>query len=296
MTSKTRSAFLPILLTCAGYACYNIGDVTLKLLLQKLHASQVMVVSGCVLIVFMAAYGALKEGKKAFRTNKPKAVLAHAVLYLGSVVANVLAFPHLQLTTFYTLVFTSPFMVALLSHYWLKDKMDKRAMAVILFGFCVILYIFRPGGGLLNVWALLILFSSFLYSCRMILVRQIGSGESRSFLFITSAVVSVVVGVAFLGDHYVPLDLTQWGLFLLTGFVSCTGLLCLGYAFQEAPSASVIAPYHYTQIIWGGLLGYYFFGDVPDTRTMVGAALLIAAGLYLIRHEMRKAAVKPPEV
>ena len=129
----------------------------------------------------------------------------------------------------------------------------------------------------------------------MVLVRYIGSGESRSYLFMSSAVLSVLTSVIYLGDHYIPLTLSQWGLFFLTGFVNSIGLLCLSYAFQEAPAASVIAPYHYTQIIWGALLGYYLFSDVPDYRTMIGAALLIGAGLYLIRHEMRKSALKPPE-
>ena len=53
-------------------------------------------------------------------------------------------------------------------------------------------------------------------------------------------------------------------------------------------SASVVAPYHYTQIVWGALLGYYLFGEVPDDRTILGAALIIAAGLYLLLSETRR--------
>ncbi len=300
MTSAAHAAsrkkiFLPILMTCAGYACYNVSDAATKSLLLKLHFSQVMMTSGAVLIFFMAVYGWMKDGKKAFRTNKPGLMLVHAVFYQLGAIANLIAFPHIQLTTFYTLVFTSPFMVALLSNYFLKDKIDRRGFGVILFGFCVILFIFRPGGGLLNVWSLLVLSNSFFYSCRMVLVRHIGAGESRSYMFMSCALLNILTGMACLGGHYVPLTLSQVGLFLLTGVASSTGLLCLSYAFQTASSSSVVAPYHYTQIIWGALLGYFIFSEVPDMRTMAGAALLILVSLYLIRHEMRKAALKPVE-
>jgi len=293
---QRKQALIPILMTCLGYACYNLNDAGVKTLLQKLHFSQTMLIANAIMIIMMAIYGWFSDGRKAFRTNKPGLMLVHALLAQAGSVCCVLALPHIQLTTFYTLVFTSPFCVALLSTYFLKDKLDKRCLAAILFGFCVVLYIFRPGGGMFSGWSLLILLNALLYSCRMILVRHIGAGESKAFMFMISSLVGVLVGVFFLGDHYVPLTWQDWCLFTGASLASAGGLLCIGYAFQAASSASVVAPYHYTQIIWGALLGYYLFGEVPDMRTMAGAALLIATGIYLIRHEMRKAALRPPEV
>ncbi len=290
-----KHALIPILMVCAGYACYNLTDAGLKTLLLRLHFSQAMMTSNAIMIILLAAYGWFGEGKKAFRTGKPGLMLVHALLAQAGSLCCILAFPHIQLTTFYTLVFTSPFCVALLSGYFLKDRLDKRCLAAILFGFCVILYIFRPGGGVFSVWSLLVLANSILYSFRMVLMRHIGTGESRAFMFMTSSLAGLLTGVFFLGDHYVPLTGRDWGIFAGVSLASAGGLLCIGYAFQTASSASVVAPYHYTQIIWGALLGFYFFGEVPEMRTMMGAAVLIATGIYLIRHEMRKAALTPPE-
>lgn len=298
-TTHHRKALLPILMTCAGYACYNLSDAASKQLVNpqggNLHFSQMMLTASALTAIVMVIYGWFTDGKKAFRTNKPGLVLVHALLAQTGSVVCYLSFPHITLTTFYTLVFTSPFMVALLSSWFLKDKIDRKCLAAILFGFCVVLYIYRPGGGLFSVWAMLILLNAVLFSCRMVLVRYIGSGESKAFLFMTSSLVGVLVGVFFLGDHYKPLVWTDWSLFSGLALASAGGLLCLGYAFQAAPSASVVAPYHYTQIIWGTLLGYFLFGDVPKLETLIGAALLISSGLYLINHERRKAALKPPE-
>jgi len=176
-----------------------------------------------------------------------------------------------------------------------KDKLDKRRLGVILFGFCVVLFIFHPGGNLLDIWSLLILVSSFAYSWQLLVVRHIGSGESRAFMYLCGYVMNILIGLVFLANHYVPLTSGEWTLLMGMGFIGAIGLLCISYAFQEAPSAAAVAPYHYTQIIWGALLGYYVFNEVPNTEVMVGAVLIILAGLYLIHHETRKAALKPVE-
>ncbi len=295
-----KKVIIPILLTCAGYACYNLSDAGTKQLVSptgsNLYFAQVMLTSATMIVFFMGLYGWFREGKKkAFRTKKPGLLLIRALMSQFNTLCNLFAFPHIHLTTFYTLVFTSPFWVALISAYFFKDKLDKRRMGVIMFGFCVILFLFRPGGNLFNGWALLILLSSFVYSWQLLVVRHIGSGESRSFMYLCGAVLNILVALPFLGAHYVPLTLNEWLIFIGVGFINSVGLLCVSYAFQEAPSASVVAPYHYTQIIWGALLGFYLFKEVPNPETMGGAVLLILAGLYLIRHETRKAALKPPE-
>jgi len=226
-------------MTCAGYACYNLSDAASKQLVNpegsNLHFSQMMLTVSAIMAVMMAVYGWFTDGRKAFRTNKPGLVLVHALLAQTGSVVCYMSFPHIELTTFYTLVFTSPFLVALIASWFLKDKIDSKCLAAILFGFCVVLYIFRPGGGLFSVWSMMILFNSLLYSFRMVLVRHLGSGESKGLLFMTSSLVGLLVGVFFLSDHYKPLTLEDWSLFAALALASCGGLLCLSYAFQAAP-------------------------------------------------------------
>lgn len=254
-----------------------------------------MITTGAINIFYMAIYGSLKDGRKTFRTNKPRLMFIRAALSQVTAFINLIALKHMQLTTFYTLVFTSPFLVALIAAYFFKDKLDKHRLLIILFGFCVILGIFHPGGKLFNGWTLLMLLSSFAYSWQLLVVRQIGSGESRAFMFMCGSAMNIMIALPFLGNHYVPLMPGEWALLMGMGFICMIGQMCIGYAFQEAPSASVVAPYHYTQIVWGALLGYYLFNEVPTVETMGGAVLLILAGLYLMHHETRKTALKPVE-
>lgn len=297
MTEAERHAYrkniiISVLMTCVGYAFFNIGDAGLKIIAGKFHFSQIFFVSSIIVILFMAAYGWKTEGKKAFQTRKPKLMLVRALMAQVVSLCNIAAMPHIQLTTFYTLVFTSPFWVVLLSAIFMQDKLEKRRLAVILFGFLVIVMVFRPGSGMFNVWSVLVLIGALIYSGQMVLVRHIGSTESRPFMLMCGAAMSFLISLPFLLTHYIPPTPYEWGLFLMMGLTGSIGLLSISYAFQAAPSASVIAPYHYTQIIWGALLGYFLFDEVPGTPLMVGAVLIIMAGLYLVHSETRRPILK----
>ncbi len=291
---RVKSVVVPILMACLGYASYNFSDAGCKALLEQYHIStvQVMLVASAVSIVFMTVYGWFREGKKSFRTNKPKLLLTRALLAQVNSVCNLLAFPHIHLTVFYTLIFTSPFWVALLSIVVMKEKADKRRIGVILFGFAVVMYIFHPGSGLFNVWSGLILLSAFAFACQLLIIRRIGPHESRALMINYGSVMNILIAVPFLGRHYVPLTAEEWLSFCGIGLAGCIGLLCISYAFQEASSSAVVAPCHYTQILWGAALGYYLFHEVPGMQTLVGAALLILSGVYLVRHERRRTMLK----
>lgn len=285
MTQKRT--LLAILLTCFGYACFNVGDAMIKLL-AEFHFSQIVLFNSGIIAVVMTAYG-FYRGRQSFHMLQPKLILLRAVLAMGCSVINAIALPHLTLTTFYTLIFTCPLWVALFSAFFLKEKLEPRRVAAIIAGFAIVLYIFQPGSGLWNAWSGMVLVSAFCFSAAMTVMRRMGEKESRVSIIVVGGLVSVLSVSPWIPSHFVVPDLPQWGAFTAMGLTGAIGMLALAYAFQIAPSAATVAPYHYTQIIWGALLGYFMFGDVPEHRTMVGALLLIAAGLYLLYGEARAA-------
>lgn len=282
-----KRTLLAILLTCFGYACFNIGDAMIKLL-TEFHFSQIVLFNSGIIAVVMTSYG-FYRGRQSFRILQPKLILLRAVLAMVCSVANAIALPHLTLTTFYTLIFTCPLWVALFSAFFLKEKLEPRRVAAIIAGFAIVLYIFQPGSGLWNAWSAMVLVSAFCFSAAMTVMRRMGEKESRVSIIVVGGLVSVLSVSPWIPSHFIVPDLPQLGAFTAMGLTGAIGMLALAYAFQIAPSAAAVAPYHYTQIIWGALLGYFMFGDVPEHRTMVGALLLIAAGMYLLYGEARAA-------
>lgn len=285
---RRKQTLIAILATCVAYAYFNIGDAGVKVLAAKYHFSQIIIFNCMFIILFMAVYGAVTQGRKAFVLHKPKWVFFRAALSVCVGVINTLSLPHIPLTTFYTLVFTSPFWVAIMSAVFLKEKMEKEKIAVIVLCFSVIVFIFRPGGGMFDIWAILILIGAFLYSCSMIVMRMLGPNESRTMIIGSGSAFSILACLPIIPFYYVTPTLYDMGIFFMNGVLGAIGIMCIAFGFQTAPSAATVAPYHYTQIFWGALLGYYLFGEVPDHRTMIGAAVIISAGLFLIWREARR--------
>jgi drug/metabolite transporter (DMT)-like permease len=281
-----------ILFVCAGYALFSVGDALTKLVAAKYHFMQMLFIQSVITMALAAAFGWAREGKKAFRTKKPGLMLARAAGATTVSLLNIIALPKVQMTTFYTVMFLSPFCVAVLAYFFLGDKMGRRRAAVILAGFSVVLFIFRPGGGLLNVWSAIVLASALCYSVQLVIMRVIGAGESRAFMIMAGMATSLLISAPFMPAHYVPPTMQDWLWFFLIGATSVGGLFCMIRGVQMAPSASVVAPYHYTQIFWGAFFGYFIFSDVPDTQTIAGAVLIILLGLYLLHSERRESALK----
>ena len=292
---QRQKTITAILLTCFSYGIFVIGDAVLKVLGAKFHFSEIVIINCSIIITCMALWTAMRDGKKGFVMLNRKLILFRAALSAAVGVCNILALPYIKLTTFYTLVFTSPLWVALLAMFFLKEKLEPRRLCVILTGFAAVLFVFHPGSDQFNVWTLLILTGAFFYSCSLVAMRKLGPRESRAMIIIMGSLVSMAFSAPFLPFHYVAPTTAEWGLFLIMGTVGAVGVAGIAYAFQNAPAASVVAPFHYTQMIWGALLGYFFFKEMPDDRVILGATCIIAAGLYLIFSETRRKP-KVPEI
>lgn len=285
LETTRRQTMMSIALICLGYAAFNIGDAMIKVL-HRFHFSQLVAINSGIIIILMTCYG-LYKGRGSFKMRNPRLIALRGVFSAVTGICNIIALPHITLTTFYTLIFTCPFWVAIFSSVFLDEKMNARRMSVIIAGFAIVLYIFQPGTGLWSLWSGLVLVGACSFSAGATVMRHLGAKESRVSIIIAGSATSFCLMLPFLPGHFMMPTFNEAMIFLLMGTTGAIGILSVAYAFQTAPSAATVAPYHYTQIVWGALLGYVLFGDVPEHRVMVGALLIIAAGLYLLYGETR---------
>jgi len=282
-----KIAVKSVISVCVAFAFYNISDAIVKELGSKFHFSQIFFSIYIVLFIIIALYGWKTEGKKAFKTKKIKSVTIYSFLVILTIFLNIKALPNIPLTSFYTIIFTSPLWVALLSAFFLKDKLSKERLGVILFGFLVIVFIYRPWNGNFTIWSLIVFANAFIGAATMVLLRHIGTSESKSFIMMSASFWAVIFSFPFLWGNYIEPNLWQYGLFFTNALVLAFAGLFIIYGFQHAPSAALVAPYQYTQIIWGALIGYFVFKEVPNIETIIGASLIILSGLYLIYSEKK---------
>jgi drug/metabolite transporter (DMT)-like permease len=199
----------------------------------------------------------------------------------------------MPLSEAYTLFFVAPLMITALSVPLLKESVDGRRWVAVLVGFGGVLIVLRPGFAGLNLMAVAVLIGATCYALNAISVRILGRTDSTaamSFWFI--AMVAVGAGLLALPD-WQPLRATDAAWLIGMGVTGALGQLLITEAFKCAP-VSIVAPFEYSTLFWGVLLDLVLWGDLPGPIVFVGAAVIVASGLYLIQRERTPPLVTPP--
>jgi drug/metabolite transporter (DMT)-like permease len=152
-------------------------------------------------------------------------------------------------------------------------------------GFVGVLIIVRPGTQGFHPALILSIVNAFLYALFNLVTRHLAAHDSpETTQFFSSVGATLAITPFALAAWQAPSGALQWLLLVGIGLAGGIGHYILAVAHRYAP-ASVLAPFLYQQIIWMVLLGYLAFGDVPDRAVVVGAAIVIASGLYLLYRE-----------
>jgi drug/metabolite transporter (DMT)-like permease len=211
--------------------------------------------------------------------------IARSCLMLGSTFLNFLALRTLRLDQTQTVYFLAPFLVALLAGPFLGEWIRWRRMIAILVGFSGILVAVRPGFTAFEP-ALVFAFGSMLcYAVFMLLTRYLATYDAPEItLFYSLLAGTFVMGPLAMVDWVWPTDALTWALLISMGFWGGLGHFIFILAYRHAP-ASVLAPFIYLGLITHVAGGYLVFGQVPDQWTLVGAAIVIASGVYMVHRE-----------
>lgn len=279
---------LPIFLACLGYAVFTIGDTLIKTLTASYHYAQVVFMTSVCLFSITIITGGLLSGRAAFRTQKPWLHAFRGILFLIGYALNIYALKHLPLSTFYAFIFTFPIWSAILASYLLKDHIDARRWIAIIAGFCTVLYMMSPTEAVAHPAMLAALTSGFLLALSFNLVRGMGQSESRYLFVLSEACFAIVFSTPLMLMNFIAPTTTHALISICIAVCVLIGMQSLTAAFQKASSAATVASFHYSQMIWGAILGYLFFQEIPTVTTVTGSALLTVIGLFLIYDEYRK--------
>lgn len=283
-----------ILLSVAAFALFVCGDAIYKQLLTKYALPQLFMIQAVTTFTLFLLIG---FGTGRADKLKPKNRTLHgirAVLATATGLGMLIGFQSLPLADAYAIVFSAPLIVTALSVPMLREQVGWRRWSAVLVGFIGVLVMLAPGGGdggpALNWAALAVVMSAFAYATSMLMVRKAGGKEHPlAFGLVGTGSQAILMGVwALLVIGWQPMQMTDFLLMLLVGVIAGGAVLSIMGAYQSAPAA-VVAPFQYTQMLWGVLLGYLLFGDLPGTRTWIGCAIVMTAGLYILWRETVRA-------
>ncbi len=219
------------------------------------------------------------------KTSRPWLQIVRSILLLGSTMLNFFALRWLQLDQTTSILFGTPFLVALLSGPILGEWVGWRRWCAILVGFAGVLLVTRPGFGGIHPAALFSVASLCCYGLYIISTRVLARTDtSDTTLFYSNLVGAVVMSAVVPFVWRTPDSWFNIAPMLMLGAYGSIGHYMLIVAHKGVPPV-VLAPFMYTQLIWVIALGYFVFGDLPNHWTLAGAAVVVASGLYLLHRE-----------
>jgi len=225
-----------------------------------------------------------RQGLGALRTTRLKLHLLRAACFLGAMLCWFSAIPHVTLVDAISLNFTAPIFITILAALVLHEQVRARRWTAVAFGFAGAIVILRPGFQEFNFWLILVLGDATIWSIAAIVIRILTRTDSPTtivahmFMWVTPASLILALFV-----WHTPSWHTLLVLFALS-LASTIGHVAMTRAFQAA-EASVLVPFDYTRLVFGGLIGFLAFGEVPDRWTLIGAAIIIGSALYIAHRE-----------
>lgn len=219
-------------------------------------------------------------------TKRPVAQIVRALMLVGTTGFSMAGFSMMPLAESTAIVFIAPLVVVMLSHWLLKEAIAGIHVLAVIAGFIGVLLIARPGGALNPPGLAWMLLAAGCYSAYQIQTRQLSPGENTlTMLFYTALVGTVTMTLA--APLYWGGPMPGWIDALLIaslGIYGGTGHLMLTRAFRHAP-ASFLSPFLYVQLIWAMLLGWLFFGHLPDLVSIAGMAVIVGSSLSIAYAE-----------
>ena len=282
-----------ILLMLAGDFMFALNDAMGKWLVTSLSVGQVVAVRSVGAFFVLGPMIARQGSGALFQMERPLLQVLRVVAATLDTACFYAAVVHLPLADVMSFYMAGPIYVAALSHLLLGEKVGWRRWMAIVIGFCGVLVILKPSPTSLSLASLYALAGSLGFAFVIVLSRRLRN-TSDTTLVTWQTLGMLVVGLAMAAGNWRAPSLLDWGAMLLLGIVSCVAHLLITRALKLAP-ASTLAPLHYTLLLWAVAFGYVFFNDVPGPRILIGAAIVVIAGLFIF-HRQKVVDTVPPEV
>ncbi|MAQ39248.1 MULTISPECIES: DMT family transporter [Thioclava] len=277
-----------IFLMCVGVACLSANDAFAKALTAGYSPLQILFLRNVIALPATIVIALLFGGPKALRSHRPLAHLLRGALWVGAAMMFFTSFIHLGLAEATALIFVAPFFITVISAAFLGEEVGWRRWLAVLVGFLGVLVIIRPGGATFQLVSLLPVATALVYALLMLSARWVDSRESVWTLLVYLTGAGALLSALIVPFVWVPVRSEDLWLFAGLAIFGTAGMTMITQAFRFAP-AVVVAPLDYTGLLWATLFGWLIWRESPDAMTVVGAAIIIASGVFTIFREHKQA-------
>ncbi len=269
-----------------GFAVFATHDVLIKVLGGTYSVLQIIFFATLFSFVPMAVTILADRTTGNFLPRHPWLVLLRSATMIMAMSCAFYAFSVLPLAEVYSLLFSFPLIVTVLSIPILGEVVRAQRWAAVGVGLIGVLIVLRPGATEITLGHLAALAAAFCSAFASVLVRKIGNEERSAVLILYPMLLAIAVMSVAQPAVYQPPSLLHLAMMAFVGVFSVIAQHLIILAYRAAP-AGVIAPSQYSQIIWATIFGVIFFGEHPDIWVAVGASIIIASGVFVVWRESR---------
>ena len=289
-----------VLWLTVGVFTFSLQDIAIKTVSGSYPVHEVIFTRCVMAIPFILFLVSGSGGIRTIRSPRSGVLIFRGLLLLCAYTSYFLAFPVMKLADVIALYATVPLFVTALAGPLLGEKVSLARWGAVCLGFIGALVMVRPGSSVFELASLLPVFSAFSYASAQILARRIGLNDSaavmsfyQNLLYLVAAGVlaSIVTwwGGDYQGHKSLVFLLRQWEIpifwdFLLIsacGPIAAIGMTMLGQAYR-LEEANIVTSFEYTNLIWGTIWGYLIWAEIPGLNSVIGAGLIVGAGLLLL--------------
>ncbi len=292
ITSKEKNVkdhdSFAIFMVCGGYFFYTVMETILKYLVTELPIAQITTTMNAVSLALLFGLIWKKYGFKGFKFPRSKLYILYLLFFIPAPFLDMKSLEILPLTEYYPIIFMTPLLLVFASFFILKEPLELMKIVMILIGLLGVFIVIQ--GNFTEQW-LGALYAMLLVMCLVgeaLCLRKMKHRPSAIKIAFYPSLIVMLVYMPFAVSGFQPPTHFQWGLLIACGVAVFLGRIGVIIGYTYATKTDIVASYNYTQIIWGILFGYLVFEHIPSASTLIGATLIIYAGLYTTLFTIRK--------
>lgn len=281
--SRQTPALRGIVLMCVSTVAFSVMHGLVRFVSDVLPPFQIAFFRNLFGLMFLMPL-LLRSRFKLLRTNRIGLHALRGVINIGAMLMFFTALSISPLAKVTALSFTAPIFMAVLAVIVLGERFRIYRWLAILLGFIGMLIILRPGFVAIDTGALLVTGAAALWAVAMILIKILSRTDS-------SLTIVAYMGI-FLGAFSIlpalwvwqPFGLQTLGWMALIGLFGTIAQMSLSQALKETDPTALM-PFDFLKLIWTALIGAWFFAEIPDVYTLIGATVIFASGLFIAFRE-----------
>ena len=278
---------LGIIFAIIAYFSFSILDAFQKTAVIHYSIFQLLFIKYTFVLLLSMIEAKRANNTNFYRSNNLKLQITRSLLSILESGFFVLSFKHLSLANAHSIGALAPIIIVVLSVFILNERVSIKTWIAIFIGFIGVLIIIRPASDVFSINSFIPLLAAFFLGLYQVATKKMTEYDAPEVSLFYSSLVGIIITSIMAFNFWQPVNFNSLFLFAPIGLFFSLGIYFQIIALKNA-RASIIQPFHYTLIFWAIIFGFFFYNEIPDLFTIIGAIIITISGIFVINQTSKK--------